>query len=84
MSSKGFYFRNPGMMRVPAEIALEGGESDCRNQTLHKLFLLLGLGERAGSGNFHLVRPVFPAHLVPRIIRWKGILLVGDVGGLLI
>ena len=49
-SSKGFYFRNPGMMRIPAEIALEGGVSDCRNQTLHKLFLLIGLGERAGSG----------------------------------
>lgn len=49
-SSKGFYFRNPGTMRVPAKIALEGGVSDCRNQTLHKLFLLLGLGERAGSG----------------------------------
>ena len=27
-----------------------GGESDCRNRTLHKLFLLIGLGERAGSG----------------------------------
>ncbi len=46
----GFYFRNPGIMRVPAEVALEGGESDCRNRTLHKLFLLLGLGEQAGSG----------------------------------
>ncbi len=49
-SPKGFRFRNPGMMRVPVEIALEGGESDCRNRTLHKMFLLLGLGERAGSG----------------------------------
>jgi ATP-dependent DNA helicase RecG len=49
-SSKGFRFRNPGMMRIPAEVALEGGESDCRNRTLHKLFLLLGLGEQAGSG----------------------------------
>lgn len=49
-SPKGFYFRNPGLMRVPAEIALEGGESDCRNRTLHSMFLLLGLGERAGSG----------------------------------
>ena len=49
-SPKGFTFRNPGMMRVPAEIALEGGESDCRNRALHEMFLLIGLGERAGSG----------------------------------
>jgi len=49
-SPAGFTFRNPGLMRIPAEIALEGGESDCRNRTLHELFLLIGLGERAGSG----------------------------------
>lgn len=49
-SPKGFYFRNPGDMRIPPEIALVGGESDCRNRTLHAMFLLLGLGERAGSG----------------------------------
>ena len=35
---------------MPAEHALQGGESDCRNRTLHQLFLQLGLGERAGSG----------------------------------
>jgi predicted HTH transcriptional regulator len=46
----GFSFRNPGLLRVPAEVALEGGVSDCRNQTLQKMFLLIGLGERAGSG----------------------------------
>ena len=46
----GFVFRNPGTLRVPAESALQGGESDCRNRTLHQLFLQLGLGERAGSG----------------------------------
>ena len=43
-------FRNPGLMRIPAEIAMEGGESDCRNRSLHALFSLLGLGERADSG----------------------------------
>lgn len=46
----GFVFRNPGTLRVPAAHALQGGESDCRNRTLHQLFLQLGLGERAGSG----------------------------------
>jgi predicted HTH transcriptional regulator len=46
----GFVFRNPGMMRVPPEQALRGGESDCRNRTLHQMFLMINLGERAGSG----------------------------------
>ncbi|MDP2179986.1 MAG: HTH domain-containing protein [Methylophilaceae bacterium] len=46
----GFVFRNPGMMRVPVAQALHGGASDCRNRTLHQLFLLINLGERAGSG----------------------------------
>lgn len=46
----GFLFRNPGLMRVPAEQALQGGESDCRNRTLHQMFLMINLGERAGSG----------------------------------
>ena len=49
-SPTGYSFRNPGTLRVPAEHALQGGESDCRNRTLHQLFLQLGLGERAGSG----------------------------------
>ena len=45
-----FGFRNPGNMRIPIEQALRGGESDCRNQLIHQMFLLIGLGERAGSG----------------------------------
>lgn len=35
---------------MPAEQALRGGESDCRNRTLHQMFLMINLGERAGSG----------------------------------
>jgi len=45
-----FGFRNPGLMRIPVEVALKGGESDCRNRNLHKMFRLVGLGEEAGSG----------------------------------
>ncbi|RIZ50760.1 RNA-binding domain-containing protein [Vibrio sp. PID23_8] len=45
-----FGFRNPGLMRVPLEDVIAGGLSDCRNQTLQKMFLLIGLSERAGSG----------------------------------
>ena len=45
-----FGFRNPGLMRIPIEVAIKGGDSDCRNRTLHKMFMLIGYGERAGSG----------------------------------
>lgn len=45
-----FGFRNPGLMRIPAEVAIRGGEHDCRNRTLHKMFRLVGVGEQAGSG----------------------------------
>lgn len=65
-SPKGFLFRNPGLMRIPPERALRGGESDCRNSTLHKLFLLIGLGERAGSG-------------LPKILHgWPGQISLSD------
>jgi len=46
----GFVFRNPGVLRVPAAVALQGGASDCRNPILQQMFLMIGLGERAGSG----------------------------------
>jgi len=45
-----FGFRNPGNMRIPVEQAIQGGESDCRNRIIHQMFLMIGLGERAGSG----------------------------------
>lgn len=52
-------FRNPGLMRIPPDIAMMGGESDCRNRRMHQMFLMIGAGERAGSG-------------VPKIISgWK-------------
>ncbi|MGP9499170.1 RNA-binding domain-containing protein [Halomonas sp. AOP43-D1-4] len=45
-----FGFRNPGLMRVPRDIALVGGNSDCRNRLLQDMFRFIGLGENAGSG----------------------------------
>ncbi|MDR1279669.1 MAG: putative DNA binding domain-containing protein [Opitutaceae bacterium] len=45
-----FGFRNPGLMRIPVDVALKGGKADCRNRTLHKMFRLVGVGEQAGSG----------------------------------
>ncbi|MCL7421756.1 MAG: putative DNA binding domain-containing protein [Methylobacter sp.] len=43
-------FRNPGDMRIPFDRAIKGGDSDCRNRIMHQMFLMIGLGERAGSG----------------------------------
>jgi len=45
-----FGFRNPGLMRVPIDQALQGGDSDCRNRNLQKMFQFIGAGEQAGSG----------------------------------
>ena len=45
-----FGFRNPGLMRVPIEFALQGGHPDCRNRTLHQMFRYVGIGDQAGSG----------------------------------
>ena len=41
---------NPGGFRIPIEEAILGGNSDPRNETLLKMFNLVGIGERAGSG----------------------------------
>ena len=43
-------FRNPGDMRIPPERAVLGGDSDGRNRIMQQMFLMIGLGERAGSG----------------------------------
>ncbi|MEI8312547.1 MAG: ATP-binding protein, partial [Verrucomicrobiota bacterium] len=45
-----FGFRNPGLMRIPPEIALRGDEHDCRNRLLHGMFRYVNVGEQAGSG----------------------------------
>ncbi len=45
-----FGFRNPGLMRIPIEAAIHGGESDCRNRILHQMFRYVNVGEQAGSG----------------------------------
>lgn len=51
-----FKFFNPGSLRISREEAFKGGISDPRNENIFKMFNLLGVGERAGSGleNIHL------------------------------
>lgn len=41
---------NPGSIRTGKKQMLRGGISDPRNKTLMKMFNLIGIGERAGSG----------------------------------
>ena len=45
-----FKISNPGSLRITREEALRGGISDPRNENIFKMFNLLGIGERAGSG----------------------------------
>lgn len=84
-----FIFSNPGNLRIPKERALKGGESDPRNPTLHKMFSLIGLGERAGSGLItiqnawkkqHWQRPILDELVQPDkiILTLKTISLIPD------
>lgn len=43
-------FENPGSERTGKGQMLKGGISDPRNKTLMKMFNMIGIGERAGSG----------------------------------
>lgn len=51
-----FVFSNPGRLRIPLEALYRGGVSDPRNPTLQKMFQMLGLGEKAGSGFQKILR----------------------------
>lgn len=41
---------NPGTLRITLNEALEGGISDPRNTVIFKMFVLINIGERTGSG----------------------------------
>lgn len=45
-----FIVENPGTLLVSIEQYLAGGVSECRNKSLQQMFLMIGGGERAGSG----------------------------------
>lgn len=72
--SEMFSFRNPGLMRIPVDIAINGGNSDCRNRLVQNMFRFIGLGENAGSGlpkiyqgwsSQHWRQPVLREKLIP-------------------
>ncbi len=43
-------FSNPGTLLISFDQLLMGGVSDCRNESLQKMFQLIGGGEKMGSG----------------------------------
>ncbi|HWO97519.1 MAG TPA: transcriptional regulator [Bacillus sp. (in: firmicutes)] len=45
-----FQFSNPGLLRITPEQAIHGGITQLLNPTLFKMFILIGLCKRAGSG----------------------------------
>lgn len=51
-----FVFFNPGRLRIPREALYQGGVSDPRNPNVLKMFQMLGLGEKAGSGFQKILR----------------------------
>lgn len=50
-NTNSFIFSNPGTMLVSKEQYYSGGESVCRNKSLQKMFSMLGVAEKAGSGS---------------------------------
>lgn len=51
-----FSFRNPGRLRITLEQVYQGGISDVRNPYIQRMFQLIGLGEKAGSGFVKILR----------------------------
>ncbi len=49
-------FFDPGRLRISLEALYQGGISDPRNPNLQKMFQMLGLGEKAGSGFGKILR----------------------------
>lgn len=66
-----FVFRNPGLMRIPIEQALIGGDSDCRNRKLHQMFRLINIGEQAGSGIPKILSGWKSQHWLPPYLHEK-------------
>ncbi|OKH52450.1 transcriptional regulator [Calothrix sp. HK-06] len=51
-----FVFLNPGRLRISLHQLYDGGISDPRNPNLQKMFQMLGLSEKAGSGFGKILR----------------------------
>ncbi len=52
----GFVFSNPGTLLVSKEQYYTGGDSVCRNKYLQKMFSMIGVAEKAGSGTDKIMK----------------------------
>lgn len=84
----GITFSNPGGFRIEIDAAKIGGVSDPRNSAILKMFNLIDIGERAGSGIpniYHVWReqgwaePIIVEQFDPERIQLS--LSVGETGG---
>ncbi|MDD2708607.1 MAG: ATP-binding protein [Verrucomicrobiae bacterium] len=75
-----FVMENPGTLLVSLEQFRRGGVSECRNKALQQMFLMVGGGERAGSGvdkirqgwrSQHWRAPLIAQQLQPERVRLK-------------
>ncbi|WP_018138832.1 MULTISPECIES: ATP-binding protein [unclassified Thioalkalivibrio] len=57
-----FEFSNPGTLLLSQEQLIAGGVSECRNKALQRMFQMLGVGDKAGSG-LDKIRHSWQAHL---------------------
>ena len=78
---------NPGSMRMSIEEAFAGGNTDPRNETILKIFSLIKIGERAGTGiqtilhvinMFGYSKPIIEESFNPD--RTKLTIFIGHVG----
>lgn len=46
----GFYFSNPGSLKLPIRAIYEGGHSVARNPRIQTMFRMIGYGDNIGSG----------------------------------
>lgn len=56
LNPNGFVFSNPGTLLVSKDQYYTGGESVCRNKSLQKMFAMLGIAEKAGSGSDKILK----------------------------
>jgi ATP-dependent DNA helicase RecG len=64
-----FIVSNPGTLLVSMEQFRRGGVSECRNPSLQQMFLMIGGGERAGSGVDKIRSGWRSRHWRPPLIR---------------
>jgi len=69
----GFLFSNPGRLRISLQQLYEGGVSDPRNPNLQKMFQMLGLGEKAGSGFGKMIRAWIEQQWFPLVSEKLGV-----------